>query len=118
MGGMLGSLARYGLSLAAQHVSFSFPLGTLWSNLAGCFIIGLVAGATASLGGVAPSTRLFLATGFCGGFTTLSSFVYELAQLLRDNELLYAAGYFTGTLFGSFAAFYGGTLFIRLLIRT
>ena len=89
-GGMAGSMLRYALALTGQRFSISFPHGTLWANLAGCFLIGLVTQVAADTGLIAPTTRLLLTAGFCGGLTTLSSMIYELGQMLRDGEWFYA----------------------------
>ena len=90
-------------------------MGTLLSNCLGCLVIGCVAGLTAHSQALRPELRLFLATGFCGGFTTMSSMIYELAQLLRDHQLFHAAGYFGLTMAGCMCCFYLGTLFIKAL---
>lgn len=116
-GGLLGSLCRYGLSLAAQGVSFAMPLGTLGANLTGCFVIGAVAQVTAGTELMTPATRLFLATGFCGGFTTLSSLVYELVQMVKVGEWLYAFLYLNATFFGALTAYLLGTLAIKAVLR-
>jgi CrcB protein len=112
---MTGSLARYGLSLAAQRLSVDWPAGTLASNILGCFIIGLLAEAATHGETVSPEARLLLATGFCGGFTTLSSLMHESAHMLRAGDPLYATLYLAGTLAVSGGAFLGGLLLVRLL---
>lgn len=117
-GGFAGSILRFLLSVAAQRWSISFPHGTLWANLLGCFAIGLVAALAAATEVLSPAARLFLATGLCGGFTTMSSFVYELAQFLREDEYLFAAGYFALTIAGCLLMFYAGTLLMKLVLRT
>lgn len=118
LGGLIGALLRYSTTLAAARFSIVFPYGTLISNLAGCFIIGAVTGIAAQSEALSPETRLFLATGVCGGFTTLSSFVYEMAQLVRDEELLLASLYFAATFAGAFLFFYLGTLLVNTLLRS
>jgi len=117
IGGMIGSLCRYGLTLFARDWSISLPYGTLLSNVTGCLVIGGVmelAGATEVL---SPSARLFLATGFCGGFTTLSSLIYELMQMIRDGEWAYASLYFGLTIAGAAIAFGVGALAVKTLAR-
>jgi CrcB protein len=117
MGGLLGAVFRYLTTVATQGISLTFPYGTLISNLLGCFIIGIVA--TLAMGSALLSTeaRLFLATGVCGGYTTLSSLVYELAKFVEDGELLHASVYFAATFIGAVVAFYLGTLLITLILR-
>ena len=116
-GGALGSMLRYLMTLFFQTFELRFPFGTLTSNCAGCFIIGIVAGLTIDVPVLSGEARLFLATGICGGFTTLSSFVYELAQLFRDGQYSLGSLYFVATFFGAFGAFFIGTMLIKLLYR-
>ena len=118
IGGLLGSLCRYGLSQLAQAHSFVIPLGTLGSNLAGCFVIGMVAQITTGTELISPATRLFLATGFCGGFTTLSSLIYELAQMIKAGEWWQAFFYLNVTFIGAVAAYVLGTLVVKTLLKT
>lgn len=117
LGGMLGAIFRYLTTLATQGISMTFPYGTLISNLLGCFIIGIVA--TLAMGSTLLSTeaRLFLATGVCGGYTTLSSLVYELGRFVDDGEFMNASIYFAATFVGAVIAFYLGTLLITLMLR-
>ena len=115
LGGFLGAAARYGLSLAMGGLSIVIPYGTLLANILGCFVIGVVLGFAVQTDAVSPGARLFLATGFCGGFTTMSSFVYELASLARAGDLAIASLYFSITIIGSIAFFYVGTLLVQLL---
>lgn len=92
LGGALGSVARYGLSVAwtvqraAQATPLDIPWGTLGSNILGSFFIGLFAEWAGRKMGLGPEARLFLTTGFCGGFTTLSSLMLELNNFLRHQD--------------------------------
>ena len=115
---MLGGLSRYGMTLATQNISaFSIPYGTLISNLAGCLVIGLVAGIGGKSELMSTEMRLLLATGFCGGFTTMSSFVYELGQFVQDKEYFFASFYFVATLAGAGITFAIGLLIIEFIMR-
>ena len=116
-GGFIGSMLRYGLSLAGQRFSVTFPHGTLWANLLGCLVLGVVMALAAETEILSPSARLFWATGLCGGFTTMSTFIYELARFAQDTEYWLASGYFALTLSGCAFAFWAGTLAIRLLMK-
>ena len=118
VGSMLGGISRYGLSLATQNVSaFSIPYGTLLSNLAGCLLIGIIAGLGVKSELMSTEMRLLLATGFCGGFTTMSSFIYELGQFVQDKEYFYASSYFVATMAGAALAFLLGLVISELMLR-
>lgn len=114
-GGFTGSVARY---LIARYVELqfftSFPLGTLLVNVAGCFVIGIIYGlAVRDL--ASPEIRFLLATGFCGGFTTFSSFSYESVGLLQDNQLWYAFLYLAGSLLLGLIAVWIGILIAKIV---
>ncbi len=118
VGSMAGGVSRYGLTLVTQNLSaFTLPFGTLISNLAGCLIIGLIAGIGGKSELLSSEMRLLLATGFCGGFTTMSSFVYELGQYVQDKEFFFASSYFVATLAGAGLAFVMGLLISEFLLR-
>jgi CrcB protein len=118
LGSMAGGVSRYGMSLLTQNVSaFSLPYGTLVSNLAGCLLIGVIAGLGERSELLSTEMRLLLATGFCGGFTTLSSFIYELGQFVQDKEYFFASTYFTATLVGAALAFALGLLISGSILR-
>ncbi|NIM71689.1 MAG: fluoride efflux transporter CrcB [Gammaproteobacteria bacterium] len=117
IGGFLGAVFRYLTTLATQGASISFPYGTLISNVLGCFVIGIVASLAVGSTLLSSEARLFLATGVCGGYTTLSSLVYELAQLVDDGELMHASVYLAATFVGAVVAFYLGSLITTLLLR-
>jgi len=116
LGGFAGSLARYGLSTASQRWPVGWPVGTLTANALGCFLVGVIAGLS-DRGGIPPAARLALATGFCGGFTTMSSMIYETAAMLRTGELLHASLYAVGTFVLSLSAFVAGIAAVRALAR-
>ena len=93
IGSFFGGGARYLVGKVVQSlVAVSFPWGTMVVNVVGCFLIGLLSGL--SIGGhISPTTKLVLVTGFCGGFTTFSTFMNENLLLGRDGALLSAALY-------------------------
>ena len=118
LGSMLGGISRYGMTLVTQNYAvLGIPFGTLVSNIAGCLLIGLIAGIGATSQLLSTEVRLLLATGFCGGFTTMSSFVYELGQFIQDKEYFYASSYFVATLAGAGLAFVVGLLISELALR-
>ncbi len=88
-GGFLGGVARFWLSgFVGMRVGELFPWGTLFVNVTGAALIGLLAGLAARGDGVlsGPLARDFLLTGFCGGYTTVSSFALQTVALGLDGE--------------------------------
>jgi CrcB protein len=86
VGGALGSLARYGLNVAAvRWLPATFPFGTFLVNAAGCAIFGLLLGAGESRNLLTPAVRAFCLVGLLGGFTTFSSYSAETVLLLRSG---------------------------------
>ena len=112
IGSMLGGVARYLATLTlTQTVPSSFPYGTFAVNVIGCLAIGGIYGLSERYGWLSADLRLFLATGFCGGFTTFSSFAYENIQLLQGKDYLTFAAYSGLSLvLGLLAAFVGLSL--------
>ena len=86
LGGGLGSVARYWLSLKLNNFENAIPFGTLLANVLGSLIIGLIFGYTARTGLLNENHSLLLATGFCGGFTTFSTFAYENHLYIRSGD--------------------------------
>ena len=114
IGGFVGSVLRYWLSLfIGQHLVSTFPFGTFVVNVIGCFLIGLLAGLSDRGSLISPEVRLLLTTGFCGGFTTFSTFSYESMSLLKDGELMFLAANVALSVAAGFLATYLGTLLIR-----
>ena len=92
-GGALGASLRYGVFMLAQRPGGpEFPLGTFTANLIGCFLIGFL-WATFESTRLANEWRLFIFTGFLGGFTTFSTFARETTQLLKVGEWKTAVAY-------------------------
>ena len=96
-GGATGSLARYVVGTAIMNrVGGRFPLGTVFINLTGSFLIGLIMTLLTERFNPHPNWRLVLVVGFLGGYTTFSSFEWETLGLVRDGArwlgLLYVAG--------------------------
>jgi fluoride exporter len=92
-GGALGTVARYGLNGVVSSRVATFPLGTMVVNIAGCFAIGFIAAISDPSFGRAwlkTGWRDFLMVGFCGGFTTFSSYGLQTLNLAGDNEWLFA----------------------------
>jgi len=117
IGGMIGSLMRYGVTLLTKDISVTIPYGTLVSNIAGCFIIGAVTALADQRAIMSGEMRLFLATGLCGGFTTLSSMMYEIQKMIADREFAIASLYLASTFAVSFVALLCGMACVRLLVK-
>lgn len=88
IGGSLGALCRYAITLLAARLwGNTFPWGTLVVNLIGCFLIGLVFGLAERASWVTPLFRLFFVTGFLGALTTFSSFAMETVAITNSASL-------------------------------
>lgn len=110
MGGFLGSVFRYFFSGAVHQFmqSGSFPYGTVFVNITGCFFIGFGNGLADFRQMLTPELRLFLMMGLLGGFTTFSAFGYETMALVRDGEFFSASTYVVSqVLFGLWAVWLG-----------
>jgi CrcB protein len=94
VGGGLGAALRHGINLlSARWFGTTFPWGTLFENVTGSFVMGLLVAYFAFKGGVAQPWRLFLATGVLGGYTTFSAFSLEVALLYERGDIALAAAY-------------------------
>lgn len=91
IGSGIGGICRYLISLAMTQARNGFPWGTFTVNIAGCLLIGILWGVTSRFQNVSPSFSLFLMVGFCGGFTTFSTFSKEgLTMLQADSYILFS----------------------------
>jgi CrcB protein len=93
IGGAVGSLCRYAVGQIVQRASHGgFPMGTLVVNVLGCMIVGGLTGWLMNAQ-THPLIRPALVVGFCGGFTTFSTFSMETVALMRGGEIAMAATY-------------------------
>lgn len=118
LGGAIGTLARFGINgLVSEHQgrhvpwAVVFPLGTVIVNVTGCFAIGFIAavsGPTTGRAWLRSEWRDFLTIGFCGGYTTFSSYGLQTLNLARDTEWLWAGLNIIGSnVFGLVAVYLG-----------
>ena len=115
-GGFLGSISRYLASRFLQNaIPSAFPYGTFFVNIAGCLLIGIIYGLSERSSLLTPGWKLFLAAGFCGGFTTFSTFANENLALLRDGEFFYFFLYTGLSVFLGIAATFIGVLMTKIL---
>jgi CrcB protein len=112
-GGGLGAVARHGVNrVGFATLGPGFPWWTLAVNVSGCFLIGLMAGLFGALE-TGHNTRLFLTTGFLGGFTTFSAFSLDALTLWERGQPLLAGVYIAGTVILSLIAAAAGMLLSR-----
>jgi fluoride exporter len=116
LGGGIGSILRY-LSQKWVNESYehNFPLATFLVNVFGCFLIGILYALGEKGNILSPQSRLLLVTGFCGGFTTFSTFAFENMNLLRVADNFSFVLYAVGSVVLGIAAVYIGSLLIKLL---
>ncbi len=93
IGGGLGSGLRFIISRWLQSWSTLFPWGTLTVNILACLILGIIVGLIDHRQALSPAGRLFWMAGFCGGFSTFSTFSQEAFSLFQMGELFYASLY-------------------------
>lgn len=109
IGGGLGSVVRYSLGkwISSLH-THHFPYGTLVANVLACFILGLVIGLADHRQLFSPNARLFWTVGFCGGFSTFSTFSHETLYLFQGGFTLSSIIYVIFSLIFCVAAVYLG----------
>ncbi len=115
IGGAIGAMARHGVGLASiRALGPGFPYGTLIVNILGSFLMGiLIAWLVRRTGGSSNEMRLFLATGFLGGFTTFSAFSLDTIVLYERGEIGIALFYVFASVVASVLALIAGLWLIR-----
>jgi CrcB protein len=114
IGGGLGAALRHGVNLASlRWLGAAFPYATLFENVTGSLVMGLLAGYFAFKGDASQSWRLFLTTGILGGYTTFSAFSLDAALLYERGELGLAAVYVLASVLLSIAGLFAGFWIVR-----
>ena len=115
VGGAAGSVLRYVVGRAVQGSSASgFPIGTMVVNITGCFIIGLLLRQFLNMQ-ISAELRALLVVGFCGGFTTFSTFSGETVGLIEGGEYSRAATYVILSVLLCLTATFAGIASVQLL---
>jgi CrcB protein len=121
IGSAFGGVTRYLIGGAVQRLlDMTFPIGTLFVNVSGSFLLGAILRYALETPGLTPEIRSLLTIGFCGGYTTFSTFSYETVALLKDGEWARAGFYAAASVLLSIAATFAGLAMAReaILWRT
>ena len=115
-GGFIGSVARYLAHIYIhKYYPSSFPLATFTINIIGCLLIGIIYALSEKGNIMSADVRMFLAVGICGGFTTFSTFSYEILQLLKAKEVIIASAYIALSVFVGVLAAYLGAAIVKAI---
>ena len=114
IGGGFGSIARFILAKYFNSSTDGIPYGTFFANVLGSLLIGLILGFAAKNEALNSNQTLFLATGFCGGFTTFSTFAYENHVFLKSGDFMNFFLYAVGSFALGFAAVFLGMFLVKM----
>jgi CrcB protein len=115
--GVAGSVLRFLVGLLIQdRVGTGFPAGTLLINITGSFLLGLFMDYALATPAISREVRDMLTTGFCGGYTTFSTFGYETARLMQDGDYRWAGTYVALSVVISIAGAFAGFAAARELL--
>lgn len=113
-GGALGSVMRYAsMSLIGRWMGAGFPWGTLFVNVVGSFVMGLLVELVAQRWSMSESVRALVFVGLLGGFTTFSTFSLDVGVMIERHQLWLAMGYVTISLVAGVLALFGGLAVVR-----
>lgn len=113
LGGGFGSMLRYLLGKYLNSASSGIPYGTFAANILGSLLIGLILGYAAKNQTLTEQHTLLLATGFCGGFTTFSTFAYENHVFLKSGDFMTFFIYTVASFAIGFAAVFLGMYLVK-----
>ena len=111
VGGAFGSMARYGLTLLASYTSIASEMATMVANAGGSFLIGIIIALSKG------DWYLLAAVGFCGGFTTFSTFSAQALQLLQSGHRLLGMTYILASAIVCILMTWVGTSLTEKLIK-
>ncbi|MFG6687131.1 fluoride efflux transporter CrcB [Mariniflexile sp. HNIBRBA6329] len=112
-GGGFGSVLRYIIGKYLNNPENGIPYGTFLANILGSLLIGLILGFAAKNDSLTQNQTLLLATGFCGGFTTFSTFAYENHVFLKSGDFLSFATYTIASFVIGFLAVFLGMFLVK-----
>ncbi|MCA0133719.1 fluoride efflux transporter CrcB [Winogradskyella alexanderae] len=112
-GGGVGSVLRYLVGKWLNSTSNGIPYGTFLANILGSLLIGIILGLASKNDSLTQSQTLLLATGFCGGFTTFSTFAYENHVFLKSGDFTSFALYTIGSFIIGFMAVFAGMYLVK-----
>jgi len=118
LGGVLGALARWGISLGLPHAPGTWPWATVTVNLTGCLVIGALLAVLLARYPAHPWLRPFLATGVLGGYTTFSTFAVDAVQLVEAGRSGVALAYLLVSVLGGLLAVVVGLTLGRAVVRS
>ena len=113
VGGGFGSVLRYIIGKLLNNAENGIPYGTFLANIIGSLIIGIILGLAAKQDALSSNQTLLLATGFCGGFTTFSTFAYENHLFLKSGDFTSFAIYTMASFVISFLAVFFGMYLVK-----
>lgn len=117
LGGVLGAEARYGLATAVPHAPAGFPWSTVYTNVIGCFCLGILMSSLSQLSAPHRLARPFVGIGILGGFTTFSTFSVDAERLIEHHRSGIAGLYVLCTLAAAAAAVAAATIVVQLAGR-
>lgn len=113
IGGFIGAVCRYLIGLIPLKEAYTFPIKTFIINIIGSFIIGIIAALALKNSSLNPKAVLFLKVGFCGGFTTFSSFALETSNLMENGNIHIALLYVILSIVVGVIAVFAGQAIIK-----
>lgn len=113
LGGGFGSVLRFVISKYLNNPTAGIPYGTFAVNIIGSLLVGIILGVSAKGNILTQNQTLLLATGFCGGFTTFSSFAYENHLLLKSGDFTTFATYTILSFILGFMAVFAGMYLVK-----